>query len=192
MVRNTLDAVLMASTNEPQSTEAWARGAYGERKLAEVLVGVPNAKLLHDRRIPGTRANFDHIVVAPAAVFVVDSKLRKGLIHVRSKRGFPSEDLRLFVGSYDRSTMVEKLVWQLDLVRLALMSADFDVIPLIVPVICFVDGKWQQPFRPPQQYAGVWLEDSNSIVRFVGGAPRLNAGTIAQIHHVLAVAFPAK
>jgi hypothetical protein len=192
LVSTTLDAVLTATTDEPQSTQAWARGAYGERKLAEVLAGVPNGKLLHDRRIPGTQANFDHLVVAPAGVFVVDSKLRKGLIDIRSKRGFPSQDLRLFIGSRDRSSMVEKMAWQVRVVRRALETADFKPIPLLVPVICFVDGSWPVLYPPPQQYLGVWLEDGRSIVRFVGGAPLLDAGSIAQIHHVLALAFPAK
>jgi len=29
---------------------------------------------LHDRRIPPTRANIDHIVIAPTGVYVIDAK----------------------------------------------------------------------------------------------------------------------
>jgi len=30
--------------------------------------------ILHDRRIPGSRANIDHIVVAPSGVWIIDAK----------------------------------------------------------------------------------------------------------------------
>jgi hypothetical protein len=61
-------------TSEPQSTRAWAIGAWGEEKLAEVLAGLDGLQVLHDRRVPGTRGNIDHIVIAPAGVFVVDPR----------------------------------------------------------------------------------------------------------------------
>ncbi|MEW5990840.1 MAG: nuclease-related domain-containing protein [Chloroflexota bacterium] len=38
----------------------------------------------HDRRVPGTRGNIDHIIVAPASVFVVDARAYVGLIEVRN------------------------------------------------------------------------------------------------------------
>jgi hypothetical protein len=189
---NILGGVLLATKGEPQTTLAWEIGAYGERKLAEILAGVPNAKLLHDRRIPGTRANLDHLLVAPAGVFVVDCKLHRGRIHLRNKGGFFSNDLRLYVGSRDRSAMAEKTIWQVEVVQQALEEAGFKPAPLIVPVICFVDGSWQINFPPPQQFEGVWLEDGRSITRFVAGRPVLDADTIARVHHALAMRFPAR
>ena len=71
---NVLGEVLLAVTNEPQSTRAWAQGAAGEAKLAAALVGVPNLMVLHDRRVARTRGNLDHLLIAPAGVFVVDAK----------------------------------------------------------------------------------------------------------------------
>src|SRR2546426_5740703 len=68
---NLLGKVVLAVTDEPQSTRAWARGALGEAKLAEALAGVRDLRVLHDRRVPGTRGNIDHLLVAPAGVFVV-------------------------------------------------------------------------------------------------------------------------
>lgn len=41
--------------------------------------------MLHDRRVPDTRGNIDHIIVAPAGVFVVDAKNHKGKIGIRDR-----------------------------------------------------------------------------------------------------------
>ena len=38
--------------------------------------------MLHDRRIPGTRANIDHIAVASSAVWVIDAKRYNGKLAV--------------------------------------------------------------------------------------------------------------
>lgn len=41
-------------TPESQPTKAWATGAAGEERVAEVLAGVPGIEVLHDRRVPGS------------------------------------------------------------------------------------------------------------------------------------------
>ena len=63
-----LGAAILAVTDEPQSTQAWAKGARGEEKLAKALEGIEAVWTLHDRRMPGTRGNIDHIVKGPAGV----------------------------------------------------------------------------------------------------------------------------
>jgi hypothetical protein len=56
--------------------ERWLRGAAGERATAELLERLPPRRwvVLHDRAIPGCRANIDHVVVGPTGVWVIDSK----------------------------------------------------------------------------------------------------------------------
>jgi hypothetical protein len=187
-----MGGVILATTSEPQSTLAWAQGARGEQKLAQILTGIPGIKLLHDRQVPHTRGNLDHIVVAPAGVFVIDAKLLKGLIHIRNVGGFFKTDRRLFVGSRDRSRLTESMSWQVERVESALFGAGFGYISPIVPVICFVDGTWPRHFLPPQAYNGVWLEDGGSIMEFLSGKPVFNAELVSRVHHALALAFPAK
>lgn len=185
-----MGGVALATEREPQSTLAWAVGAYGEKLLAHTLSGIPGIKVLHDRRVPQTRGNLDHIVVAPAGVFVVDAKLLKGLIHIRHVGSRFKTDRRLYVGSRDRSRLAENMSWQIERVQRALLAAGFEHISPIVPVICFVDGTWPARFLPPQAYNGVWLEDGGSITRFLSGKPVLDAELIARVHHALAQAFP--
>ncbi len=38
--------------------------------------------MLHDRRIPGSRANIDHIAIATSGVWVIDAKRYKGKVQV--------------------------------------------------------------------------------------------------------------
>ena len=59
---------MLALTNDPQSTTAWAIGARGEELLAKRLDGLADrgVRLLHDRRIPGSSASIDHIAVGAA------------------------------------------------------------------------------------------------------------------------------
>lgn len=45
-------------------------GALLERELGDVAI------VLHDLRVPGSRASIDHVVIAPSGVWVVDSKWR--------------------------------------------------------------------------------------------------------------------
>jgi hypothetical protein len=69
----------------PQSTTAWAIGAAGERRTARALAKLPPDRfaVLHDRAIPGSRANIDHIVIGPPGVFVVESKFYKGKVTLK-------------------------------------------------------------------------------------------------------------
>lgn len=68
--------ILLALSDDPQSTKAWATGARGEEQLGRRLDGLAErgVRVLHDRRIPGTRANIDHIAVSSSGVFVIDAK----------------------------------------------------------------------------------------------------------------------
>jgi hypothetical protein len=73
---------------EPQSTTAWKTGAAGERRVAEVLTGVPGIAVLHDRVRPGARrANIDHIVVS-SWVYAFDAAWarRAGGVHEVTRR----------------------------------------------------------------------------------------------------------
>lgn len=75
-----LGGLMLALSEDPQSTKAWAVGAVGEEKLGRRLDGLKgdNIHVLHDRLIRGTKANIDHIVVCPSGVFVIDAKKYKG------------------------------------------------------------------------------------------------------------------
>ena len=97
--------VLLAIAGEESTTAVWRTGAIGEETVGLVLADVPDVRVLHDRAIPGTRANIDHIVVGPAGVFVVDAKRYRGRIEVRDRGSLFRRDLRLVIGGRDRSAI---------------------------------------------------------------------------------------
>lgn len=179
--------VILALTREPQSTRAWAVGSRGEERLGTALKGFT---VLHDQRIPGTRANIDHIVIAPAGVFVVDAKHYKGLIKVRNRGWLLWGDERLYIGRRDRSALADKVLWQAAAVEDALLAAAVEPLPPVTPVLCFIDGDWPL-IAPPRIFRGVRLESVRSLRR------RLNGGVvderrIAQLTRLLAAALPPR
>jgi hypothetical protein len=175
----------------PQSTQAWGLGARGEELLADALALVPGLIVLHDRRVPRTKGNIDHIVVAPAGVFVVDAKFLEGLIEVRDYGGFFRTDLRLTVGRRNKSHLATNMGWQIEAVTKALTDAAVYPMPSITPVLCFVDGEWPW-FRRPRAFEGVLLESERSIVPLFTASGATDDPAIDRIGRVLAAAFPPK
>ena len=118
----------------------WGTGALGEEKLGGGLdrLGCDTIRLLHDRRIPGSRANIDHLAVTPTGVYVMDAKRYRGRPHLRVDGGLLRPRVeRLLVGPRDCTTLVDGVLKQVEVVRGFL---DGDVI--VHGVLCFIDADW--------------------------------------------------
>lgn len=99
----------------------------------------PLVRVRHDRRITGSRANIDHVVICPTGVFVVDAKRYKGRPHLGTEGGlFSPRTEKLVVGTRDCTRLVNGALNQAELVRHALEGLDTDV----VGVLCFVEADW--------------------------------------------------
>lgn len=186
-----LGGAILAVTDEPQSTRSWSTGARGEEKLAKALAGIEGLVALHDRRVPRSRANIDHIVVAPAGVFVIDAKHYQGKIEIRNRGWFLRPDHRLYVGRRDCSSLATGLGWQVEAVTAALTAAGVDPLPPVTPVLCFVDGEWPL-LSPPDIYAGVRLEGTKSIRKLLASPEALDPPSIERLARLLAAGLPAK
>lgn len=131
-----IGGLILGLTDDPQSTTAWQTGALGEERLGQRLSALASddLRLLHDRRIPGTRANIDHIAVTPSGVYVIDAKRYAGRPSLRIEGGiFRERTEKLMVGSRDCTKLVDGVLKQVTVVR--------DVLPADVPVVgvlCFV------------------------------------------------------
>jgi hypothetical protein len=188
---NRLGGVVLALTDAPASTRAWSIGSAGEAKLAAALSDVDGLVALHDRRVPGTRGNIDHIIIAPAGVFVVDAKAHKGTVRIRDRGGLFRTDLRLYLGSRDCSALADGLTWQVEAVQRALEASKFDPMPTIMPVLCFVEAEWPL-FRAPESFRGVQLESPRSFRELVTGAFTLEPAMVERIARSIASALPPK
>ena len=120
-------------------------GQRGEERVAEVMAPVTGVAVLHDRLVPGSRANIDHIVVGPSGVFVVDAKKYVGALEVRDVGGMFRTDERLYVNNRDRTKQVDGVLGQLDVVRTALGDA-FPDVP-VRGVLCFIGSTWGRRLR---------------------------------------------
>ena len=183
-----LGGLLLALVPEPQSTTAWKIGAEGEKRLAARLdrLASPTVRLLHDRRIPRTRANLDHIVVTSHGVTVIDAKHYRGRPHLQVRRERPGPRIEeLYVGRRNCRKLVDGALWQADRVRLALQQPGLTVTAML----CFVDADWPLlggAFTTRGVHV-VWPRRAERLLRG-SGLPHLT--TIEALHRELARAFP--
>jgi hypothetical protein len=135
-----IGGLILALSDDPKSTTAWDTGAAGEERLGNRLneLASDEFRVLHDRRIPGSRANIDHLVVTPTGVYVIDAKKYKGRPTLKVEGGLLRPRVeRLMVGSRDCTKVVDGVLKQVDVVR--------SVLGLDVPVygvLCFVEADW--------------------------------------------------
>jgi hypothetical protein len=134
----------------PQREQAWAKGAAGEAenamRLHKRLADAP-VTLLHDRRLPGSRANIDHIAVGPGGVTVIDSKKLKGKVRVDWHGGLFSERrFDLYVNGRRRTKLVESVERQVEAVRNVLAAEGLAEVP-VQGALCMADPQNLPLFR---------------------------------------------
>jgi hypothetical protein len=187
-----LGGLILALTDEPQSTRAWSRGANGEERIGQMLDKLADrgVRVLHDRRIPGTRANIDHIAIGSAGVFVVDTKRYKGRPHLRVEGGLLRPRVeKLMVGSRDCTKLVSGVTKQVDLVRVAIGVLDANSPIAVRGMMCFIDADWPL-------IGGTFTIGGISVVWPKRAADHICEGAaltdeaVAETHRKLAAAFP--
>ena len=102
--------IAVALSEEKQSTKAWATGAVGEERLGARLDSLASDSIavLHDRRIPGTRANIDHIAITRAGIWVIDAKRYEGRPELKIEGSLLRPRIeRVLVGGRDCTKLVD-------------------------------------------------------------------------------------
>jgi hypothetical protein len=184
--------LLLRCRKVPEHEKAWARGAAGEEELAISLARLcPDVIVLHDRRMPGSRANIDHLAVAPSGVHVIDAKRYKGKIEVR--RPFFRE-AKLFIRGRDKTKLVEGLERQAGAVRLALSSAAPQV--QVHACFCFINPEGQPagtklPLLRTLRIKGFPLLFPKRLARLLRQPGELSPEQMHLIAESLAHQFPA-
>ena len=136
-------ATLLAVDDTPRrSTEVWKQGAVGEERVAAILDALAEVGVvaLHDRRIPGTLANIDHLVVTPWGVWVIDAKRylgkRPDVVSEGGLLGIGATQ-RLTVGGRKQDKLIEGVLAQVELVA-AVAGEAVEVRGML----CFVEADW--------------------------------------------------
>jgi hypothetical protein len=136
----------------------WGKGSEGESRLAgyiarEVGDGVI---ALHDRLIPGTRGNIDHIFVSRTGVWVVDAKAYKGKIVRREVGPLWRRDNELYIGGRNRTQLAKGVARQVDAAIAALRSDESLHGTDVHAVLCLVESEWAL-LDSPFQLGNVWV-----------------------------------
>lgn len=168
---------LLALANQilpSQREAAWRKGAEGEEAIGRVLDGLgPSTRVLHDRRIPGSQANIDHILVAPSGVWTIDAKNYSG--ELQTRRG----DQELWIAGRNRSKLLEQATGQAAVVGRALRQAGLEAVP-VHPALCFVGVEWPLVGRP-RSAADVRLLSPRGLRELPGTQSTLSSAQIQSI-----------
>ncbi|MET0989422.1 MAG: nuclease-related domain-containing protein [Glaciihabitans sp.] len=186
-----IGGLILALSDDPQSTKAWSSGARGEVALGRRLDSAvrDDLRVLHDRRIPGSRANIDHMVVGPSGVFVIDAKRyvdRRPSLSVEGGFFRPRVE-KLMVGSRDQTKLVVGVKGQVERVESALEAAGFGSVS-VRGMLCFVDGDWPL-IGGDFEIAGVDVVWPGKATRIVARPGNLDARAVDRVLRSLASTF---
>jgi hypothetical protein len=152
------DVIVVASTlvATPNSITAWQTGAQGELRTGRLLEPLEGEgfRILHDRKIPGSRANIDHIVIGPPGIFVVETKSLGGALQIR--------DDEVFVSGRRRTKMIDEVKREALAVQTALAKELAARGWMVSPIICVhrADLPWLR-----SEVAGVRIVSGKDLVK---------------------------
>lgn len=174
-----LGGLAVALSDEKQSTKAWSSGAAGEAAVGARLDGLASEsiRVLHDRRIPRSKANIDHIAVTPGGVWVIDTKRYVGPAPQKRVEGGiirPRVELLTWKGR-DKTALVDGVLTQVGHVREVIGD-----VP-VFGVLCFVDADWG--FLPDAFTVNgvhvVWPKKLASMIA-KSGEPSIDVASVAE------------
>ncbi len=181
-----IGGLLLALNDAPTQEQAWARGARGEERVAKLLARHldPTAIVLHDRGIPGRRANIDHIVIAASGVWVIDAKCYKGKAVV-SRPLFGQA--KLTIAGRDRSKLIDELAKQVARVNSVLREHACD-LP-VHGALCFVDT--ELPMLGTLTLNDFPMLHAKSLAKRINAAGPVAPDDVRAVGAELATRFPA-
>ncbi|WP_028653662.1 nuclease-related domain-containing protein [Nocardioides halotolerans] len=193
-----LGGLLLALRKTPQSTTSWDTGALGEERLGQRLSELCTDSLLvlHDRKIPRSRANIDHIAVTPTGVWVIDAKKYRGRPALKVGGGILRQRTeKLVVGSRDCTTLVDGVLKQVGVVEDVLLPGGrpegpgrpWGGVP-VHGVLCFIEADWPL-IGGAFTIRGVDVLWPKKLYPRLRAEGRLTASDIAEIHRHLAKAL---
>jgi hypothetical protein len=173
--------ILLQAIVPRQSTTAWATGAEGEEQTADSLdlLAKEGYVIFHDRRIPMSRANIDHIVIGPTGVFVVETKNVAGDLRVRG----------------DEVRIGGRRVALVDEVRREVEATWNAVAPVlapkglhVVPIVCA--HRADLPFFR-RSVAGIRIVSGRGLPRYIRDQPQaLSAAEVQELRRLVARDLP--
>lgn len=187
-----LGAVANLMYGDGTKAEKWKKGAIGEEYIGKILDELAEKEdffVLHDRAIPKSSANIDHILITNRGVFVIDAKNYKGLVRIEQTGGILTPLIEtLYVGNRKQEKLVEGVKKQVKIVEAILDKADID-FP-VFGALAFYEAEWPVFFKP-KEIDGV-LINSKGIVASVMSKETISEEMFTQAYEVLRKVLKAK
>ena len=180
--------VVSALAGVRPSTARWRTGGLAEERVGRLLSEAVGDRgfVLHDRAVPRSRANLDHIAIVPSGVWVVDTKRYRG----RVRRGLPEGRLvgrrTLVVNGRDRGELVTAARRQRSLVESAVGRG-----VEVRAVLCFAGAEWGLAPRP-FSVGGVAVTWPKALVRRLAGPGPVGPDRRHALATSIARAFPPR
>lgn len=137
-------AVVAEALATQEEAATWGKGSRGESLLAGYIAReLGDAVIpLHDRLIPGTRGNIDHLFVAPRGIWVVDAKAYKGKVAQREVGPIWGRDKQLWIGGRNRTSLAAGVMRQVEAVVAARNSDESIRNAPVYAALCLVESEW--------------------------------------------------
>jgi hypothetical protein len=127
--------------------------------------------VLHDRKLPRSSANIDHLAVTPEAVWILDAKRYKGKVETRGGGLFSRRAPELYVGGRNQTKLVEGVKRQVATVRSLATSLASEVgmtaPPDVRGALVFINAEFGL-FTTPFPVDDVWVGWGKSIRKRLG------------------------
>ena len=166
----------------------WRAGAVGEGLVGRLLAEA-GVRAVHDRRIPGSDANIDHLAVTSAGVLVIDAKNYAGRPRVDTYGGADPTPRRLFVDAEEHTPLVFSMKRQVRVVEDVLLGARPSLDVPVRGILCFVGADWDLVNGYLVAGVGITSRDGLSALLAVPGP--LGDREMDRLHRRLATALEA-
>jgi hypothetical protein len=164
-------------------TERVASWASAEHRMSRLLAPLTHHGhvVLADRALPGTRAHFDHLVIGPSGVILVDSK------NWQHKRVVTGERGRIHVGRISGRTAVRTAVFESGIVHQVLSRELGRDVP--VDAVLAVHGARVPNWRSPS-VSGIPLIRATKVRHWIQSRPaEISASEVAEVAEAAQRAF---
>jgi hypothetical protein len=170
---------------------SWGKGASGEARLAAFIdreVG-DQVLCLHDRLVPGSQANIDHIWIAPTGVWVVDSKTHAGKLERRDTGPLWRQENQVFVNGRNRTSLANGVTRQVEAVLAALRPDPTLAVVEVHGVLCFLEADWGL-LDFPFQVGNVWVMYAGALRKRLKKSGKVDRERMERIAHRLDLSLP--
>jgi len=182
-------ADVLAARDEAAS---WGKGSQGESRLARYVAKEVGDSVIavHDRLIPGSRGNIDHLFVGPSGVWVVDAKAGyEGKVVQRDVGPIWRRENELFIRGRNRTSLAAGLVRQVDAVKAALQLDETLGGTDVYAGLCLLDSEWGL-LDGQFQIGYVWVMNAGHLKKWLRKHGELSRETMEKIARQLVKCLP--